>query len=275
MRKYLLLAVPAAAIIIGLGWLTFGGRDAREPADRQELRSIRKIREQKRAERARKLGHRAEKIVLSGKTEHVKPVIDLDLAEEEKLSEEMKALYRELQQALDSDDKRRVFAQVQKLQASKEWPDGIPKSVKMKALEALSWFGAAGASEAISFLGDSDPEIVEMTIEKFDEMLCDMSLGDRGVSEILKQLVTVVHDHDALDSFYMEMNNMRSSVRVETALAIFDSKNPDAISVLNDNLEYLFSDNEGNYEVKTRSDVERYGKDNPDGEDAEAMYGPS
>ena len=185
----------------------------------------------------------------------VKPNFLDDIDEDKKMTAEMKKLFLELQAALDLDDKKKVFALVNKLQLMDEWPDGIPKSVKMKALQALSWFGASGMAEAVGFLADSDPEIRQESLSKFEEMLSDWDLGDTGISEIIRQVVKVVHDKDALDAFYWELNNMRPTVKAETVLAIYDSQNPDAISVLQDSMEFVF-DSDG--EIRSREEVEQY-----------------
>lgn len=209
-----------------------------------------------------------------------KPSMTLSAEDDARLTEELRKIYQDLQQALDDEDRQKVFALVHKLQSMDEWPDGIPQSVKLRALDALSWFGGAGVAEAVGFLADGDSEVVNTTIEKFEEMLSDFDLGDKAVSEILSQLVKVVHDTDALDSFYMEMNNMRDTVKAQTALNIYNSKNRAAISVLEENLEFIFGD--ADYEVKTREDVEKFLKDaeqayvdDPEkAQDDEDFYGP-
>ena len=61
-----------------------------------------------------------------------------------------------------------------------EWPDDIPKSIKLKALDALAWFGAAGFAEAVGFLADSDAEVVQSAVEKFEEMLMDSTACEPG-----------------------------------------------------------------------------------------------
>ena len=78
----------------------------------------------------------------------------------------------------------------------------------------------------------------------------------------------------------MEMNNMRDTVKAQTALNIYDSQNKEAISVLEENLELIFGD--ADYEVKTREDVEKFlkdaeqaYKDDPEkAADDEEFYGP-
>ena len=209
------------------------------------------------------------------KVEPTKPQFKLDDEDDAKLSAEFKELYQALQNAFDAQDRLAVIELVKKLQSMDEWPDGIPKAVKLAALDSLAWFGAGCLPEALGFLADRDAEVSEMAIEKFEEMLSDMDMGDRATSEVIKALSQVVHDTDALDSFFMEFNNMRNSVKAETALAIYDSGNAEAIAVLEENLELIFSDNEGDYEIKGREDIVKYAEDNPDGEDDEETYGPT
>ena len=284
------LALPvgaAIAVIAALGYILFGGGDAPNGSDGDAtLRSRRRIASAERQadHKARADRIRDRKKVKAEKVKErpapVKPDFLADLEADKKMTAEMKKLFLDLQAALDLDNAKRVYALVHKLQLMDEWPDGIPRAVKLKALQALSWFGAAGMAEAVGFLADSDPEVRQVSLEKFNEMLSDWDLGDTGVSEIIKQIVKVVHDKDALDSFYMELNNMRPTVKADTALAICDSGNPDAIAVLEDNLEFVFDT--ADVEVKTREDIERYlenaqkdYEENPEkAQEDEDFYGP-
>lgn len=274
-----------AALLIGAAiWYIFGSDESQKIEQGRVLRS-RRIAE-KDATRAGKGASRlpsAKKTFKKASASAVKvekPNLTLSAIEDAQLTEEMRRIYQDLQQALDDEDKKKVFALVHKLQSMDEWPDGIPQSVKLRALDALAWFGSSGMAEAVGFLADGDSEVVNTAIEKFEEMLCDFDLGDRGISEILSQIVKVVHDTDALDSFYMEMNNMRDTVKAKTALNIYDSKNKEAISVLEENLELIFGD--ADYEVKTREDIEKFlkdaeqaYKDDPEkAQDDEDFYGP-
>lgn len=266
MGKYIvrILIGLAVLLVVAGAWLLFFDGGASNVTDgNREYRSQRIVdggnagtSNRVKANRKNRVGQR-----LGGTTQTKveKPDFSTEADEESKLIGEMKRLFMELQAALDAEDKKRVFALVHKLQSMDEWPDGIPKSVKLKALDALAWFGASGMAEAVGFLADGDSEVVETTVEKFEEMLCDMDAGDRAISDILKQIVKVVHDRDALDSFYMEMNNMRDTVRAETALAIFDSGNADAVAVLKENVDFYFSDIDK--EQITREDIEQFRKD--------------
>ncbi len=185
-----------------------------------------------------------------------RPDLDLEIEAEAKLTEEIRLIYEQLQAAFDANDRANVIKFVQKLQSLKEWPDDIPNAVKLKALDALAWFGAPGMVEAVGFLADRDEEVVQSTIEKFDEMLSDVSLGDKGAADILSQIVKVVHDRDAIDTFLMRMNDMRPTVKAELALQIYHSGNQDAIAVMDQNVEFVFSDSEN--EIATIADIEQY-----------------
>ena len=288
MGKYIVRILIGLAVLLGGAtiWLMFFDGGASNATDGNRELRCRHIVDGGNVGKAKQVkANRKDRIEqrLAGRTQSkvTKPDFSTETDEESKLTGEMKRLFMELQAALDAEDKKRVFALVHQLQSMDEWPDGIPKSVKMKALDALAWFGSSGMAEAVGFLADGDSEVVETTIEKFDEMLSDMDAGDRAISDILKQIVKVVHDRDALDSFYMEMNNMRDTVKAETALAIFDSGNADAVAVLKENVDFYFNDIDK--EQITREDIEQFRKDaeqaykdNPEkAQEDEDFYGPS
>lgn len=264
-RSGFVLAILAIVLIVAGLWYVFCV-DERPEGVRQQGFVSRRVKGVDPAKMVakrgfKKLQRRSAVPIKADKQPAAKPDLKLDDKDEAKLTAEIKALYVALQEALDAGKRQDVFELVRKLQSSKEWPDGIPFSVKQRALDALAWFGASGMSEAIGFLADADPEVQEVAIEKFEEMIGDMDIGDRARADILKQIVKVVHDKDALDTFYMELNNMRPTVKAETALAIYESGNADAVSVLKENVEFVFSDADVEYEVKDQESISRYLKD--------------
>ena len=288
--RILIPVLVAAALVTGMGLLWFRGGSAESSDNGKKSRNATKTEifggkrgNSKSAHAVLTDGAKPKvKISKSGKVaQRHKPDFLKEVEEEAKFTDAIKKIFAELQSALDVEDKKKVYSLVRKLQQLDEWPDEIPRSVKLKALDALAWFGSDGFAEAVGFLADSDSEVVQTAIEKFEEMLSDIDMGDVQTSEILKQLTKVVHDRDALDSFFTEMNNMRDTVKAQTALSIYDSGNVDAISVLGENIEFIFSD--ADYEVKTREDVERFlkdaeqaYKDNPEkAQEDEDFYGPS
>ena len=280
------LLVGAALAIGAAVWYCSSGDDADVIERGRELRS-RKISNAAKKD-ARKGGKvnakRVKRVKVATEPKRVDPVkpdFSSEIDDESVLTGKMKEIFKDLQDALDENDKKRVFALVHKLQAMDEWPDDIPRSVKLKALDALAWFGTAGFAEAVGFLADSDAEVVQSAVEKFEEMLMDSSeLGDIETSKIIQQITKVVHDRDALDTFVIELDNMRDTVKAETALSILDSGNQDAVSALKDNLEFIFSDIDK--EEITRQDIEKFRqdaeqayKDDPEKlKDDEEFYGP-
>ena len=290
MRKLLrlpALLIGAAIVVIAAAvWCLSGSDSSGKAEDRQTLRS-RKIVDRK-AKKERKLSLLKKKARDGKKTAtkvnlgKVKPDFLDDPEEIRKLNEEMKKMFLDLQAALDLDDRKKVYALIHKLQLMDEWPDGIPRSVKLKALQALSWFGAEGMAEAIGFLADSDQEIRETAVEQFERMFSDSwGLGDIKLAETMVQAVKVVSDADALDSFYDQFSNMRDTIKAETALKILDGENRAAAKELESKLSEIFDTDE--YEVKTREDVEKFlknaqqvYKDDPQkAKDDEEMYGPT
>lgn len=209
--------------------------------------------------------------VRSIEKERVRPTFDLDDAEEAVLTAAQKSLLEAIRKALADDNKDEVLRLVQKLQASKEWPDGIPKAIKLAAIEAVGWFGVSCLPEIVGFLADSNPEVVEAAVDKFEEALSDMDISDRERSQILIGASKVISDAEVMDQFLFELNDMRNSVAIETIKAIMASGTAASKSALIDNIEF-FTGEEG---LDTPEKLDQWLKDNPDGEDDEDFYGAS
>ena len=174
-----------------------------------------------------------------------------------KMSDAYKALLVEIQAVLDADDKQGLIKLVQRMQDSNEWPDGIPKSLHLAAIEAMKWFGVSIAPELIGYLGSSDQEVVESTLDAMLEAISDSSISDSERSSMLLNYVSVVKDADTLDMMMMELDNMRPTIRAKTAMSIYESGNAAAIKVLNENIEFFFSDLDG-VEVTKPGDLKDY-----------------
>ena len=204
-------------------------------------------------------------------------LIDFDEVE---LSKEIAAIYSEIRKSFDKDpfmdspkSRKALLAAVQKLLAQTANGAVVPGFVKRNTIDMLGWAGGDGLSEMVGFMADADAEVATYAKEKFQDALDDFTLSDREISAVLKEVVKVEHDQESLDMYISQLSNMRNSVKVDTALAIVDSGNEDAVAVLENNMDFHFGAGEGDYEVKTRADIVQYGKDNPDGEDDEAFYG--
>ncbi len=200
-----------------------------------------------------------------------KPTFAVEDEEELNLTEEQRKLIEEIRKALDMEDKKTVVRLVQRMQASDEWPDGIPKSIRMAAIEALGWFGVSCLPEIAGFLADADAEVLQTAVEKYEEALSDFDLSDRERSLILIQAAKVITDADAMDSMLFELNNMRHSVAVETIKELMVSGSDATKSVLPDNIEFYT----GEEEITTAEQLDEWLKENPDDEDDEEFYGGS
>ena len=200
-----------------------------------------------------------------------KPRFELDEDDESKLNDEQRRTINAIRAALDNDDRKEVLRLVQMLQKSEEWPDGIPKSIKMAAIEALGWFGSSCLPELAGFLGDSDEEVVQSAIERYEEMLSDFDLSDRERAEILVQASKVIQDSDAMDSMLFELNNMRHSVAIEAIKRLMAEGGAATQSVLPENVEMYT----GEESMDTPEKLDKWLKENPDDEDDEEFYGGS
>ena len=294
-----LLVVAAIALIAAAVWFMSGSDAPVKEEGRQTLRSRKIVERKLKPKKARKLsrirkvrdGKKTAKKVDLGK---VKPDF-LDNPEEiRQLTEEMKKMFIDLQNALDLDDRKKVYTLVHKLQLMDEWPDGIPKSVKLKALQALSWFGAEGMAEAIRFLEDSDQEVVKTTFDTFEKQMDDAwSLGDEALSKTLigiAQANIVRFDSNELSDFYDNIYtssflNMRDTVKAQTVLDILNTGSPKAVEAIEKSWSTLL-DVDAEAVDATKPITEQVGKilteakqaykeDPQKAKDDEEMYGPT
>lgn len=211
----------------------------------------------------------------SGESVEKKPwdFVDDDM---ESLSEDLRKLLSELAEAEDKNDRKSVFKKVQALQAMIAKGVDVPAFVKLKAISALSWIGSSAVPELFGFLGDADVSVADAAYDSFGEMLSDFSMGDRQMAEILKQVVKVVKDEDRLRTYLMELDNMRPSVKYETASAIFGGDNKVAVSVLQEQSEFIFG-GENTESVTDQAELDHWRKtDGVDGDpvEEEEEYGP-
>ena len=213
----------------------------------------------------------APKVAAVDKDDAKKPTFSFDDDDEANLTEVQRKMIEDIRAALDDEDVKKVMKLVQKLQKSPEWPDGIPKSIKMAAIEALGWFGAACLPELAGFLADADKEVVEAAVDQYEDMLSDSDLGDRERAEILLQAVKIITDSDALDSMLFELNNMRNSVAVQTIKRVMAEGNAQSKALLPECIEFVTGE-EG---LDTPEKLDKWLQENPDDEDDEETYGPT
>ena len=193
------------------------------------------------------------------------------------LTEEYRQMLKDIQSALDEAEfgkngRGRILACVDGLLKRLQAGEKLPLIVQSAMIRALASCGTEGASELAGCLAWADVSLSGEAANAFEEILIDAD-GDRELAAIVKSSVRGLRDANLLEGIMAELGNMRNSVRVETALAIYSSGNPAAVKVLEGNLSSYFGDQEG-FVVKNRSDLIEYGKNNPDGENDEEFFGP-
>lgn len=197
---------------------------------------------------------------------------ELLTGDDEKLAAEYKALIRDLQLALADDDKKKILKSIQGLLAAYQSGVKLPFAVLEAMARGAASCGASALPELVGLLAGKDLAVVDVASDSFEEMLMEAD-GDAELSEMMISVVPYLKDTELLNSVMTELDHMRNSVRVKTALAIFDKGQPEAVKVLSENLSTYFPGEDGAVEVKSREDVLAYGEKYPDGEDDETFYG--
>jgi hypothetical protein len=204
-------------------------------------------------------------------------VEDPEYAELDELHRE---IIREMQAALDADSYSSVRALVEQMiaramrQANEaghsDWFMFVPRLVRMKAVEALGWFGAEAITDLAAFLGDSDQSLSEDAHRLLDQALQDYDMGDRALSDVIITLMKFTNDPDMIDNYYMELSRMRNSVMISTLVEINKSGSEVAREKLPENISFYT----GDFSIETVEQAEQWLEENPDGEDDDEFYGP-
>ena len=269
MKNWKIVAIVGIAVVLCVvAFLSFNSTPGEElsknekPAEERDAKKPMRAKKQKRAKERRNEAVRA-------KETKQKPTFALDDEEEARLNAEQRKTIEAIRAALDAEDRPRVLKLVQALQASDEWPDGIPKSIKLAAIEALGWFGSSCLPEVAGFLADGDPEVVQSAIEKYEEALSDIELADRDRAQILIQAAKVIDDADAMDTMLFSLIDMRHSVAVETIKVLMVDGTEATKQALPENVEF-YTGEEG---MDSAEKLDKWLEENPDDEDDEDFYG--
>ena len=205
-------------------------------------------------------------------SESTKPDFKLDSDEEAKLTELQKKLLADIIAACDENDANRLIKIVQKMQASSEWPDGIPQAIKEAAIDALKWFGAECLPELVGFLGESTQEAIEAVADAFEDAIFDAD-GDRQIAKILRTASITITDFDSIESIMMHISELRPSEQAAYIKYVLQNGTPAAKAAVQEEAKFII-DTETDV---TEAMVDKWisNPENQDDEDAEEMYGPS
>ena len=204
-----------------------------------------------------------------------KPSMFLDDEEEKELTDLARKVLASLQAALDNEDFDQIRQILEMAQhASKgslgRYTEGMPVALRKKLIEAISWFGAQGLPELIGFIADENEEVAQMALDQFEQALSDVSLGDRDRAKIVSLASTVLTDTDALEQIFMEISNMRNSEAANTIFTICQDGTPEAKKLIIDTMAFVT----GEDNIKTVEDLQKWVKENPDGEYDDDLFGP-
>lgn len=257
-KKKIAVIVGLALLIgvsAGLYYAFSGANTSKNPVKKNVVQD----RKKKKDKKARGPGFGGQRLAASKPGEARRPpkFTDPNLVEEAKLSAQYKKLLADLQAAFDAEDHKKIISIVRHMQKADEWPDGIPSVLHKAAIDSLKWFGSKCAPELIAYLGSADKEVVEEARGALLETLSDPDISDYERSTLLLNYSKVVMDPDTLDTMMMELDNMRPTVRAETAQAILSGRNETAIGILKENLDFFFTLDSGE-EVKDASGIKKY-----------------
>lgn len=202
-------------------------------------------------------------------------LVMLEDVEERELTELARKVLASLQAALDAEDYEQIahiFSMAQNAPKGSlgKTTEGMPVALRKKLIEAMGWFGAKALPELAAFLADPDQDVFQMATDQFEMALSDITLGDRDRAEIVTMACRVLTDQDALGRILMELSNMRPSVLVPTIEDICANGTDPAKAQMPEVIE--FSTGEDN--IQTVEDLQKWLENNPDGPDADDVYGP-
>lgn len=304
--KYILiLLLLVAACVVGWSLMPTGGRRSSERELESKALVSRKITGEKpsKAERREQRVANAEKGARrsSPKVEEwnpfgsEKPSFEFDDEREAELSEEVKAIIAEINDAFrrPDTDKKAVCQAVQKLIAymygssasagagkrargsrggakiaslSGGTGENVPGFVKERALDALKWVGVDAMPETLALVADSDPQISANAKEALMEQMMDFDAREADIVAAIKQLVQVDMEPGQYESMMFTVSSFKNSSKVDVALTVYDKGTAQAFEALSKNVDFIFDQSE--YEgIKTREDIVKYGKEHPDGKD--------
>lgn len=272
-NKRLILAVLSVVIALVLGaWWLFLDDTQSQSLPKKGAAQVSKPKLVRPVKVKRKIKH---KYGIKQKIKNQKKIGSLkanDDADEEKLTKLQREVLKELRDALDAENFKRLVKVLARfnLPSSKMGLAGdVPKLLRQEAVSALGWFGSLGIPELLGFMADADEEIAQDAFSQFETALDDWDMGDRERAAILVEAMKAINDSEQIDTLLFSLNNMRNSVKGEAILNVLSSGTEAAKAVMLEQLG-VYTD----AAVESAEGVKQWLEDNPDDEDDEEFYGP-
>lgn len=191
--------------------------------------------------------------------------------DEDKLNATQKAVLKELQDALDDNNLKRVRKALSKFVAKAEnggLGGDVPVCMRAKAVEVLSWFGKDAAVDLIGFVADSNEDVSNDAFSALEMALCDCEMGDVARAQLVTSMMKALNDAEQVDSLMNQLNDMRNSVKADAAKEILGSGSETAKAKLLEDLETYFDE-----DVKDLDSLEKWKAMNPDDAEDSEIYG--
>lgn len=272
--KHILVLALTLALGGALAWM-FVPRSEKRPDDAKTLVSRKTVKAKGKGVKRPVIRSVRRKVKKTSAVVAKKPGFEIGDEAEKLLNEEQRKLLEEIRAALRNDDYKTLMRLVNKLQTSEEWPDGIPKPIKMAALKALGWYGGKCLTEITGFLADLDREVVDRAVNEWDNAIAELDHdvdwpGELGIASNIRNAAKVVTNMETMDSILSEIHSsLRHSVAVETIKEIMATGNNVAKSRLPEVIENLT----GKTDISTAEQLDEWLKTNPDDPDDDFMYG--
>lgn len=222
----------------------------------------------------RKTGKKSVRIVES---EELRPNVieDADIDDLDQLSDTQRSVLDEIQAALDADDVKALRKALSRFTASVKAGGlggyaNVPRVIRSAAVQALGWFGKDAAVDLIDFMADADEEISSDAFDQFELALQDVDMSDYDRAAIVKTTARALTDPDRIDMLLMSLNDMRNSVKAETAIDILTYGTDQVKEALREELPTQFDP-----DVDSPDDIRKWAAENPDDPDDESFYNPS
>lgn len=218
-----------------------------------------------------KSGKKSVRIVES-EEERPNVIENLDADDEANLTDAQKSVLREIQDALDADDIKKLRKALSKFTASVSAGGlggyaSVPRVIRSAAVQALGWFGKDAVVDLLDFMADADEEVSSDAFDQFELALDDVSLSARERAELVKSLSKVLTDEERIDTMLFSLNEMPNSVKAETVLAILEEGSAQSQKLMLEQLDFYLDEG-----IETVDDVKKWIAENPDDPDDEEFY---
>lgn len=153
----------------------------------------------------------------------------------EDLSPQDRACVTAMQSALDAEDYRALIPLVTAAAGSAN------ADVRLRAVEALQWFGKKALAELTMFMADSDDDVRATACDAWTSALSHVEDAEEK-GALVASAMEILTDSDQLESMVMEINDLPNSAQMDILTRLIESGNKAAAEVAREHYEFLTSE---------------------------------